>query len=651
MPLARFPVLVWRNYGASIIATLTDLLALTVVWGCLINVRRRIPLGVSVLVSLLAIMWMDSLIFITLAFGDSPGYWSTLKGTLVSRSVVALLATPVLTMYLAWEIKRHGWRFQSLPALAIFKLGELERELRTARHNLVKSTEELQRVEDRYEASVEDMPLMVCHFATDGQVVYGNKVFVECFSLEPGEITQVDFLSLVTESHRQELDGLLAGLDVHTPTATIEVPVMLGEDPQHWQRWFIRAFFQWDGRTSTFQAFGQDITQERFLEYQLRHGEKMRAVGQLAGGIAHDFNNILTAILGNAELALGSLEDVDSPDPFIREGLQQIEKSGRRAADLTRQLLMFSRRDQSSPEVLDLNQVLRGMEKMLPRVISEDIALKVDYAEKPATILADSSQLEQVIMNLAVNARDAMPGGGMLDLEARHVELDGLYAKTHPGAQPGPYVMLAVTDNGEGINPANMERLFEPFFTTKTKDKGTGLGLATVYGIVQGFGGHVRVYSEVGHGTTFKVYLPATESAESRRGEAAKDRPPGGNETLLVCEDEDSVRRLTVLQLRDAGYNVFEAENGEEALRQAAETEKTIDLLVTDVIMPQMGGQTLSRELSEAYPGLKTLFISGYTAQSVGRHGHLDENLLFIEKPFSRNALLSRVREILDSRA
>jgi PAS domain S-box-containing protein len=645
-----FPALVWRNYGASIIATLADLLALTVVWGCLNNYRRQLPLGVSVMVSLLAIMWMDSLIFITLAFGDSPSFWPTLKGTLVSRSVVALIATPVLTLYLIWEIKRHGWKFRSLPALALFKLGDLERELKSARHDLVKSNEELQQVEDRYEASVEDMPLMVCHFEPDGSVVFGNRVFAESFSLEPDKIAEVDFLSLVTESHRQEVDALLAGLTVQKPTATIEIPVMLGEDPQHWQRWFIRAFFKWDRKTTAFQAFGQDITQERFLEHQLRHGEKMRAVGQLAGGIAHDFNNILTAILGNAELAIGAMEDAEPDEKFVKEGLQQIEKSGRRAADLTRQLLMFSRRDQSSPEVLDLNQVLRGMEKMLPRVISEDISLNVSFAEKPATILADASQLEQVIMNLAVNARDAMSGGGMLDLEARHVVLDELYAKSHPGAQPGPYVILAVTDNGEGISRENMERLFEPFFTTKTKEKGTGLGLATVYGIVQRFGGHVRVYSEVGHGTTFKVYWPATESAESRQDRSGTDRPGGGQETVLVCEDEDSVRRLTVLQLRDAGYTVFEAENGEQALSMAAETQTPIDLLLTDVIMPQMGGQTLSQELSAVYPTLKTLFVSGYTAQTVGRHGLLDENLAFIEKPFSRNALLSKVREILDSR-
>jgi CheY-like chemotaxis protein len=291
------------------------------------------------------------------------------------------------------------------------------------------------------------------------------------------------------------------------------------------------------------------------------------------------------------------------------------------------------------------------MEKMLPRVITENIALQVTRTDRPATILADASQLEQVIMNLAVNARDAMPDGGMLDLEARHVELDESYAKNHPGAQPGPYVQLAVSDNGKGISPENMERLFEPFFTTKPKEQGTGLGLATVYGIVQRFGGHLRVYSEVGRGTTFKVYWPATEPAESRRDESAGGRPRGGDETILVCEDEDSVRRMTVLQLRDAGYGVLEAENGKQALSLAEDLGQDIDLLVTDVIMPQMGGQDLSRELAAAMPNLKTLFVSGYTAQTVARHGLVGENLQFIEKPFSRNALLAKVREILDSRS
>ncbi len=645
-----FPPITWRNYGASLIAVLTDLLALTMVWGLLNRYRRRIPLAMSVLVSLLSIMWMDSLIFITLAFGGSPDYWPILKGTLVSRSIVALAVTPPLTLYLAWEIRRHGWRFESLPVLAIFKLGNLERELNTARSDLVKGAEALRESEDRYQASVEDMPLMICRFVPDGGLIYANKGCASCFFLDSDELEGVDFLSFVVENKRREVDDLLSGLTVDHPTETIDFPVMLGDDPQPWHRWTIRALFGWDRRTIAFQAIGQDITRERVLENQFRHGEKMRAVGQLAGGIAHDFNNILTAILGNAELALNALEDPEPSLQFIRDGLEQVERSGRRAADLTRQLLMFSRRDSSQPEVLDLCRVLRDMEKMLLRVISEDIELKVVCSEDSGNILADSSQLEQVIMNLAVNARDAMPGGGMLDLETHLVNLDEQYARNHPGSQPGPHVMLAVSDNGEGIRKEHMERLFEPFFTTKTKDKGTGLGLATVYGIVQRFGGHVRVYSEFGHGTTVKVYWPLTESQESRQDDPEADLVEGGSETILVCEDEDGVRRLTVLQLREAGYTVIEAENGDQALRQVAEVDIPVDMLVTDVIMPYMDGKTLSEELTLAHPGMKTLFVSGYTAHAIARHGVLDKGLDFIEKPFSRNTLLMRVRKILNSR-
>jgi PAS domain S-box-containing protein len=644
-----FPPIIWRNYGASITATLTDLLALTVVWGVLNKYRRRIPLAMSVLVSLLSIMWMDSLIYITMAYGGSADYWPILKGTVVSRSIVAVVATAPLTLYLIWEIRKYGWRFESLPVLAIFKLGDMEQELKIVRRDLVKGEVALRESEDRYHASVEDMPLMICRFSPDGDLVYANKACAQCFFLNPDDLTGVDFLSFVNESHRDDVDGLLSSLTVDQPIETIDFNVMLDDDPQPWHRWTIRALFGWDRKTIAFQAIGQDITHERFLEHQFRHGEKMRAVGQLAGSISHDFNNILTAILGNAELALDALDEPEPQQQFVRDGLRQIERSGRRAADLIRQLLMFSRRDVSSPEVVDLNRVLRNMEEMLPRVITENIELKVVCSEEPGHILADASQLEQVIMNLVVNARDAMPDGGMLDLETHLLEIDEHYARSHPGSQPGPYIMLAISDNGEGIPQENMERLFEPFFTTKTKDKGTGLGLATVYGIVQRFGGHVRVYSEVGHGTSFKVYWPLTESEESPRGEAEADPAQGGSETVLVCEDEDSVRRLTVVQLREAGYTVIEAENGEQALSQAAEMDIPVDLLVTDVIMPLMDGKTLSEQLTASHPGLKTLFVSGYTAHAIARHGVLDKGLDFIEKPFNRNTLLTRVRKILNS--
>jgi PAS domain S-box-containing protein len=644
-----FPPIAWFNYLASIIAILIDLLALTMVWGLLNRYRRKIPLGVSVLASLLSIMWMDALIYTTLAFGGTPEFGSIIKGTLVSRSIVALLATPPLTLYLIWEIRRHGWRFDSLPVLAIFKLGDLEKELKTARKDLVEGAEALRQSEARYYASVEDMPLMICRFTPEGRLVYTNKACAQCFSLDPDNLGDVDFLSFAEENRRDEVDDLLSNLTVDRPTETTEFPVMLGGDPAPWHRWTIRALFSWERRTIAFQAIGEDITRERFLENQFRHGEKMRAVGQLAGGIAHDFNNILTAIMGNAELALDALEDPEPSQKFIRDGLDQIEKSGRRAADLTRQLLMFSRRDVSRPEVLDLNQVLRDMEKMLLRVISENIELKVVCSPEPCHILADASQLEQVLMNLAVNARDAMPDGGLLDLETHLVDLDEQYARNHPGSQPGPHVLLAVSDNGEGIKKEHQERLFEPFFTTKPKDQGTGLGLATVYGIVQRFGGHVRVYSEYGHGTTFKVYWPRTEAEQTGPRDQETTQAPEGHETILVCEDEDTVRRLTVLQLREAGYTVIEAENGDQALRLAQEADLPLDLLLTDVIMPFMDGKTLSQELLLAHPSLKTLFVSGYTAHAIARHGVLDKDTDFIEKPFSRNTLLDRVRKRLDN--
>ena len=392
-----------------------------------------------------------------------------------------------------------------------------------------------------------------------------------------------------------------------------------------------------------------DVSEQKLLETQLRQSQKMEAVGQLAGGVAHDFNNILTAIFGNVEMAIDEVEAEFPNASELLVDLQQIDQGARRASSLTRQLLAFSRRQVIHPEVLDVNTTLCDLEKMLRRLITEDIELELCCAPQLQRVKADPGQLEQVIVNLVVNARDAMKDGGRLTIETNNVVLDESYAATHPEVTAGPHVALAVSDTGCGMNPSTLERVFEPFFTTKPTGQGTGLGLSTVYGILKQAGGSVSVYSEPGQGTTFKIYLPAVEEAAAlHERHVSEGPPPGGSETILICEDDGAVRDLTARMLTDAGYTVLEAEKPADALRMADETPGRIELLIADVIMPDMNGRKLSDALLARRPDVRTLFVSGYTANVIAHHGVLNEDVEFLEKPYSRRQLLDRVREVLD---
>jgi PAS domain S-box-containing protein len=387
-----------------------------------------------------------------------------------------------------------------------------------------------------------------------------------------------------------------------------------------------------------------DVTHQRKLEEQLRQAQKMDALGQLAGGVAHDFNNLLTIITGYSALLLQSTP----PDDPKREWLEEIRKAGERSASLTRQLLAFSRKQVPSPKVLDLNEVVRDTEKMLRRVIGEDIQLTTVLHPQLGSVKADPGQLEQVLLNLAVNARDAMPQGGKLTIETNNVDLGEDYARSHADVRPGQYVMLAVTDTGNGITEEVKLRMFEPFFTTKGPGYGTGLGLAVVLGIAKQSDGSVEVYSEPGVGTSFKIYLPRMEQAASTRTSSpGLGTAPLGTETLLLVEDEDAVRALTRFTLQQCGYHVLEASHGEEAIRVASKYEERIHLLVTDVVMPGMGGRVLAERLLILRPEIKILYLSGYTDDAVVRHGILHEEVNFLQKPFSTNALASKVREVL----
>ncbi len=382
-------------------------------------------------------------------------------------------------------------------------------------------------------------------------------------------------------------------------------------------------------------------------ERQLRQAQRLDAIGRLAGGVAHDFNNILAVILGKSEILL----DRCCGDAIVRD-LQMIKESAQRGAALTRHLLAFGRRQTLEPRVLDLNKVISDLERLLKSVIGEDIELRIQPAAGLANIKVDPSQIEQVIMNLAVNARDAMPGGGRIEVATANVELDEAYINRRPVVRPGSYVQLVVSDTGCGMDEHTQSRIFEPFFTTKQSGNGTGLGLATVYGIVKQSGGNVWVYSEPGRGTAFKVYLPVAAAVVTKPHSVEPMRASASaSETILVVEDDNSIREVTCEFLRDAGYKVFAAGTPQEALGIANQNPGEIDLLVTDVVMPRMNGRELAIELTSKWPGLKVLYISGYTGSMIkdGVHGVLSEGLEFLQKPFTRHALTQKIRQILDA--
>jgi two-component system cell cycle sensor histidine kinase/response regulator CckA len=398
------------------------------------------------------------------------------------------------------------------------------------------------------------------------------------------------------------------------------------------------------GEISHFVAVKRDVSQRRRFEEELRQSQKMEAVGRLAGGVAHDFNNILGVIMGYGEIVQRRMAAADP----LRGKVAEILKAAASAADLTRQLLAFSRKQILQPRVLDLNLVVADMDKMLRRLIGEDIELKTSLREPLGSVRADPGQIEQVLMNLVVNARDAMPGAGSLLIETAAVDLDSSSLTMHPGAHPGPHVMLAVSDTGEGMDKETASRIFEPFFTTKALGKGTGLGLSTVYGIVEQSGGHVDVYSEKGLGTTFKVYLPRIEGTVTRMGVEPAPRPPRAeSETILLVEDEAALRSMIGETLAEGGYHVLEAGTPQQALEMAGLHQGPIDAVLTDVIMPGMSGRELAHRLRPLRPEVPVVYMSGYTDDAIGHHGLLDPGTLFLQKPFTADALLWKLHEAL----
>ena len=471
-----------------------------------------------------------------------------------------------------------------------------------------------------------------------------NQSAVGQYGYSQEELERMTILEICLGTERAKAETYL--LEMKAETEEHGFWLHLGKDGKTFEVELISHELLYAGRRVRL-VVAQDISERRHLELQLRQAQKMEAVGRLAGGVAHDFNNLLMVIKGHTELLLGALAPGDS----VARKIEQIDRSADRATTLTRQLLAFSRLQVLQPQIINLNSVVEEMGKLLPRLIGEDIELVLRPDQKLGTIRADASQMEQVIMNLAVNSRDAMPTGGKLLIGTRNCELDQSYTASHPLMKPGSYVLLDVTDTGTGMDEETQAHIFEPFFTTKEKGKGTGLGLATVYGIVKQSGGFIWVYSELGKGTSFKIYLPRVNEAEVHIG-APKPAVelPVGTETVLLTEDEQDVREIAREFLESGGYKVIEAKNGTEAIAIAADHRGKIDLLVTDMVMPGMTGQELAVKLQQEHQGLSVVFMSGYSEHAATEMADADPSVRLLTKPFSRGALLRTVREILQAR-
>jgi PAS domain S-box-containing protein len=505
-------------------------------------------------------------------------------------------------------------------------------------------THELSVSEERFRALFQNAPVGLYQAAPDGRLLMANPKLLHMLGYASLEALLAAGVRLQGADHDQARAELFAELshagEVHSRDTQWQrqngAPIFVRESAQ--------AFRDKHGTLLHIEGSVEDVTERRQLEERYLQAQKVQAIGQLAGGVAHDFNNILTAILGYSDIVM----DVGGLNTGGRKYLSEIKTAAQRAAGLTQQLLAFGRKQTLQPRVIQLNTVVAEMDTMLRRLVGEHIHIRTIAAPDLARVKADPGQIQQVLMNLAVNARDAMVGGGNMTIETCNVTLDADYARLHPEVLPGPYVMLAVSDNGMGMSADTKARIFEPFFTTKAVGAGTGLGLATCHGIVKQSGGHIAVYSELGHGTTFKVYLPPTaESLTPQNGECAGELRHG-SETVLLVEDEPMVRELSRLALSSLGYQVYEAPNGREALERMKELGETfVDLLVTDVVMPEMGGRELAERLRVLSPRTRVLFSSGYTYDAIERTDLLAEGIFFLQKPYTVSQLAEKAREVL----
>ncbi len=542
--------------------------------------------------------------------------------------------------------------------LMLFPMLVFLREHEARNHSLLSEISERQRVEEALRASekkyrdlVQNANSIIMRMDVHGNITFFNEFAERFFGYEQDEILGLNVIGTLiprTETAGHDLSRMIQELRQSPDVFAIhEYENMRRSGDRVWVTWTHKPIFNGQGNIVEILSIGTDVTERRHLVEQLRQSQKMEAVGRLAGGVAHDFNNLLMAILGYCELLLGGLKPAD---PHFAE-IKEIQKAGERAATLTRQLLAFSRKQVLQPKRTDLNTLIQNMEKMLLRLIGEDVKLLTQYEPSLGHVLADPGQLEQVVMNLAVNARDAMPKGGTITIRTANTILDPNHRCHDEDMKAGSYVTLTVSDTGCGMPPEIISQIFEPFFTTKDRGKGTGLGLSTVYGIVKQSGGTITVESEVGKGANFTIYLPRCEDVyELEEEEKPFIQSLRGTETILLVEDEDVVRDLVSRTLQSYGYSVVEASCSSEAFLQiCGPHEDSIDVLLLDVVMAEMSGRELADHLTSLYPGLKVIFMSGYTDDAILHHGILDEEVVFLQKPVTPETLVRKIREVLDA--
>jgi PAS domain S-box-containing protein len=529
------------------------------------------------------------------------------------------------------------------------EIGELAESFNRMTVAVAEREEQLREGEERFRTMTESAVDAVVTADAGGDIVSWNRGAREVFGYGAEEVLGTPLARLVPPPLRQATEDGRERIAPSHVTPALQRPVELQGLRKDGRVFPIElSLARWETRRGAFlTVIIRDITERRQLEEQFRQAQKMESIGRLAGGLAHDFNNLLTVIGGHAELLHGRLQ----PDNPLHRRVGLIQEAAGHAADLTRQLLAFSRKQVLAPQTLDLNGIVREVEPMLRRLIGEDIDLVTAPAPGLGAVKADPAQMKQILLNLAVNARDAMPQGGKLTIETDDVALDDHYARLHPGVPAGAYVMLAVSDTGVGMTEETRSRIFEPFFTTKASGKGTGLGLATVYGIVKQSNGAISVYSEPGLGTTFKVYLPRVADAAEPAAAPAVAGVRGGSETVLLAEDNEMVRTLTCEILKRQGYTVVEARHGADALDIARRYHGPIHLLLTDVVMPEMSGPELVSRLAPIRPQMKILYMSGYTADAIDHQGMLDDGIEFLPKPVGVDTLVRKVREVLDGRS
>ncbi len=514
-----------------------------------------------------------------------------------------------------------------------------------------RAEEELKRSEENYRLLVENQTDLVVKVDLDGRFLFVSPPYCRMFDKKETELLGKEFMPLIHEDDREPTAKAMEALFSPPYTAYIEQRAMTKEG-WRWLAWADTAVLDKAGCVKEIIGVGRDITDKKRteeeqakLENQLRQAQKMESVGRLAGGVAHDFNNMLGVILGHTELALLKTDE----DNNLISDLEEIQTAAKRSADITKQLLAFARKQIISPKQMDLNDTVENMLNILRRLIGEDIDLVWQAAAHLWPVKMDPSQIDQILANLCINARDAISGVGKLTIETGIKTFDEEYCNEHPGFIPGDFVLLAVSDNGCGMNKPTLDNLFEPFFTTKEVGKGTGLGLATVYGIVKQNNGFINVYSEPGHGSTFKIYLPRSVVDEDNdKAIPEKKAAAGGTETILLVEDEPSILRMTRMMLERKGYSVLSAATPAEAIEKAKNHSGAIDLLLTDVVMPEMNCRDLAGQITALYPDIRLLFMSGYTANVIAHQGVLDDGVAFIQKPFSMADMTAKVREVLD---